>query len=98
MKLIRKSVLAISLVPILLCFVIPAQAEEESYYLEKMRNMAKNDNNAPSQELAPILDNNDLIADTDLKELSKTNSDFSKVGDIKPTFEKPKLDILKPQL
>lgn len=96
MKLIRKS--AIVFLPVLFCSAIAVQAEEESYYLEQMRNMAKNQQSKPSAEMAPARENTDLLADTDLQELSKPNSDFSSVGNIKPEFEKPKLDVLKPRL
>ena len=103
MKLIRTSAYTLSvLLPLMLCFAVPVQAEEQeqhdSYYLEQMRNMSKGQNKKPGQELTPERESTDLLADTDLKELSKNETDFSSIGDIKPEFEKPKLDILKPSL
>ena len=81
----------------LICLSFNAAADEESYRLEQMRKLSKTDNSTPDAKLIQTEDS-DLLAETDLKELAKPDADFSRVEKIEPKFEKPKLDLIKPQL
>jgi len=88
-------VLMLSLV-VLCCMVSSAfAAEEESYYLEQMRKQSQTEAGKPEQAM-PEQDSN-LLAETDLK--SMVSTDDSSDNDIgKPEFNKPKLELFKPEL
>jgi hypothetical protein len=70
--------------------------EEESYYLEQMRNQSRAESGKP--DLALPEQENGLLAETDLQELTKVDDDLGNITDTKPEFGKPKLDLFKPEL
>jgi hypothetical protein len=98
MRLAFKPILTLCLaLSTLMCLSFNAAADEESYQLEQMRKLSKTDKSTPDQELMQT-EESALLAETDLKALAKPDADFSRVEKIEPTFEKPKLDLIKPQL
>lgn len=80
------------------CAMGAASAEEEegSYYLEQMRNQSRAASGKPDQALPE--QENGLLAETDLQELTKVDDDLGNITDAKPEFGKPKLDLFKPEL
>ena len=69
--------------------------EEESYYLEQMRKQSQTEAGKPEQAL-PEQDGN-LLAETDLKNMVSTD-DSADSNIAKPEFNKPKLELFKPEL
>ena len=89
----RQKMLTLILI-VVCCLVGTAVAEEESYYLEQMRKQSQSKSNTPEQVL-PDQDSS-LIADTDIQALSEASDNLSLIDNMKPEFEKPKLDTFKP--
>ena len=72
------------------------EAEEESYYLSQMRDLANSKKNLPEAN-APAA-NNELMAETDLKEMAKAAAEMEELDDVSPSLTKPSLPTLKPEL
>ena len=71
--------------------------EEESYYLSQMRDLADSKKNLPEAN-APAAANNELMAETDLKEMAKAAAEVEELDDVSPSLTKPSLPALKPEL
>lgn len=78
------------------CAMGAANAEEENYYLEQMRNQSLAAAGKPEQAL-PEQDGG-LLVETDLKELTKVDENLDGIDSVKPEFDKPKLELFKPEL
>lgn len=70
--------------------------EEESYYLSQMRDLADSKKNLPETN-APAA-NDELMAETDLKEMAKAAAEVEEFDDVSPSLTKPSLPALKPEL
>ncbi len=88
--------LLISILVVMFCMAGVAAAEEENYYLEQMRKQSQSDSNTPEQAM-PEQDNG-LIAETDLENLAKTTDSLADIDNVTPKFDKPKLELFKPEL
>lgn len=67
--------------------------QEGNYYLEQMKAMSK------SKQASPADDNqgndDDLLAESDLKNLSKPEEDMAEMKKVKPKLDKPALPDFK---
>lgn len=70
--------------------------EEKSYKLEQMRKQSQSSEKEPTVQMPA--DDSDLIAGSDTDSSQQyDDKEFSDVGEIKPSFEKPKLEPYKPE-
>lgn len=77
-------------------YAADTEAEEESYYLSQMRDLANSKKGQPEAE-APT-PSGELMAETDLEKMAKAAAEVEELDDISPSLSKPELPTIKPEL
>lgn len=79
------------------CAAEAEEADEESYYLSQMRDLANSKKGQPAVEEAPA-SSNELMAETDLEKMAKAAAEIDEIDEVTPSLNKPSLPALKPEL